>query len=130
MGHARDDAAPQRDEIAEKCVYWTSATVDRQLRTVFSEGEVRDAAIALAALAPDPGCPPEADETACRLMLAAICASDGDVAKLAMWVAAARNDPRDVIAVAEYRGELIDGDPSLRDSDLDGYLAWVRGEAR
>lgn len=130
MDHVHDDAAPQRDEIAEKCAFWVSATVDRKLREVFSEGDTRDAAIALAALAPDPECPPQADETACRLMLAAIRASEGDLAKLAMWVAAARNDPRDVIAVAEYRGELIDGDLSQRDNDLDGYLAWVRHEVR
>lgn len=121
-----DDATRERDEIAEKCVHWNSVTVDRRLREVFSAGDVGDAAIALAGLAPDPECPPQADEAACRLMLAALRASEGDLAKLAMWVAAARNDPRDLIAVAEYRGELVDGDPSRRESDLDGYLAWVR----
>ena len=130
MGTTHDDATRERDEIAEKCLHWNSAAVDRKLRETFSAGDARDAAIALAALAPDPECPPEADEAACRLMLAAIRASEGDPVKLAMWVAAGRNDPRDLIAVAEYRGELVDGDLSQRADDLDGYIAWVCSEDR
>lgn len=130
MGTTHHDVAPDRDEVAEKCAHWNSATVDRKLREVFSAGAVHEAAIALAALAPDPECPPAADEAACRLMLAAIRASEGDVVKLAMWIAAGRNDPRDLIAVAEYRGELVDGDLSQRERDLDGYLAWVCGDGR
>jgi len=122
-------AAPERDELAEKSAYWTSSVVDARLRSVFSEGDVYSASVVLLGLAPDPDCPPEADETACRLMLAALRASEGDLAKLAMWVEAGRADPRDLIAVAEYRGELVEGDLSRRDDDLDGYLAWIRGDA-
>jgi len=121
------DARPPRDEIAEKSRYWTSSVVDARLRGVFSADEVYGASVALAGLAPDPECPPEADEAACRLMLAALRASEGDLAKLAMWVEAGRADPRDLIAVAEYRSELVDGGEQLRDKDLDDYLAWVRG---
>ena len=51
---------PERDEIAEKAAWWTSATVDARLREVFSADDVYAASIALAALAPDPDCPPEA----------------------------------------------------------------------
>ncbi len=94
---------------------------------VFSADEVYAASVLLAGLAPDPDCPPEADETACRLMLAALRASEGDLAKLALWVEAGRSDPRDLIAVAEYRRELVDEAPHLRDDDLDAYLVWVSG---
>jgi len=120
---------PGRDETTEKSPYWTSAVVDARLRATFSDGDVYLASVALLGLAPDPDCSVEADETACRLMLAALRASDGDLAKLALWIEAGRNDPRDLIAVAEYRGELVDGDVSRRDDDLDGYLEWVRGTA-
>lgn len=125
--HPAPDTA--RDEIAEKCVYWSSSVVDARLRATFSESEVYYASVALLGLAPDPGCSAEADEIACRLMLAAIRASEGELAKLALWVEAGRADPRDLIAVAEYRSELVDGGSGGRDADLDGYLAWVRGEA-
>jgi len=121
------DSRPDRDEIAEKCPYWTSAFVDARLRDTFSVANVYPASLALLGLAPDPDCSAEADETACRLMLAALRASEGDLAKLALWIEAGRTDPRDLIAVAEYRGELVDGDVSRRDDDLDGYLEWVCG---
>jgi len=117
---------PQRDEIAEKAVYWTSAVVDARLRATFSAEQVYAASVALIALAPDPECPPEADEAACRLMLAAIKVSEGDLAKLAMWIEAGRADPRDLIAAAEYRRELTGGRDADRRADLDEYLRWVR----
>jgi hypothetical protein len=126
------DGAPgsERDEIAEKAVWWTSATVDALLRRTFSADDVYAASVALTALAPDSDCPPEADETACRLMLAAIRASEGDLAKLALWIDAGRLDPRDLIAAAEYRRELTGGGEADRRADLDEYLAWAsRGRA-
>ena len=119
--------APERDEIAQKAVWWTSATVDARLRETFSADDVYAASVALAALAPDPDCPPEADETACRLMLAAIKVSEGDPAKLVLWIEAGRADPRDLIAAAEYGRELSGGGESTRDEDLADYLAWVSG---
>ncbi len=119
---------PHGDEIARKAAYWTSAVVDARLRQTFSDEEVFEASLALAALAPDPDCPPEADEAACRLMLAALKVSEGDLVRLAMWIAAGRADPRDLIAAAEYRLELVDGDPLRRGEDLDAYLDWVSGE--
>lgn len=119
--------SPDRDEIAEKAAYWNSVVVDARLRDLFSAEDVYAASVVLVGLAPDPECPPEADETACRLMLAALKASEGDLAKLALWVEAGRSDPRDLIAVAEYPGELVDGDESRRAADLDDYLAWVSG---
>jgi len=118
-----------RDEIAEKAAYWTSAVVDARLRETFSADAVFEASVALAALAPDPECPPEADAAACRLMLAALRVSEGDLARLAMWIEAGRADPRDLIAAAEYRGEIAGGGESAREADLDGYLTWVSGAA-
>ena len=119
--------APERDEIAEKAVWWNSATVDARLRETFSAHDVYSASVALVALAPDPDCPPEADETACRLMLAAIKVSGGDLAKLALWIEAGRVDPRDLIAAAEYRRELTGYGEAGRNEDLAHYLAWVSG---
>lgn len=116
---------PNRDEIAEKSPHWNSSVVDRKLRSTFSEEEVYAAAVALSLLAPDPDCPPEADETACRLMLAALRVSEGSLPKLRLWVEAGRVDPRDLIAAAEYRTELVEGEDEGRDEDLDAYLTWV-----
>lgn len=121
-----DPRAP-RDEIAEKSAYWTSAVVDARLRATFSAGDVHAASVVLVDLAPDPDCPPEADTTACRLMLAAIKVSEGDLAKLTMWVQAGRTDPRDLIAAAEYRRELAGAGESGRDEDLSEYLHWASG---
>jgi len=122
-------APPGRDEIAEKAVYWTSPVVDARLRETFSAADVHAAAVLLAALAPDPECPPDADAAACRLMLAALRVSEGDLARFAMWIEAGRADPRDLIAAAEYRGEIAGGGDSARETDLDGYLTWVSGAA-
>ena len=60
-------------------------------------------------------------------MLAAIRASEGDPAKLAMWIDAGRVDPRDLIAAAEYRRELTGYGETGRNEDLADYLAWVSG---
>lgn len=124
---AAPDQTPERDEIAEKASFWTSEAVNARLRSTFATEERGAAALLLADLAPAPDCGPEADEAACRLMLAALRASEGVLLKLKMWVEAGREDPRDLIAVAEYRGELVDGDESARNADLDSYLAWVSG---
>ena len=126
-GGTEHTPASERDEIAEKAVWWTSATVDVRLREAFSADNVYAASIALVALAPDPDCPPEAEETACRLMLAAIKVSGGDLAKLALWVEAGRRDPSDLIAAAEYRRELTGYGETGRSEDLAHYLAWVSG---
>lgn len=126
VGPAPEDV-PGRDEIAEKAVYWNSSVVDARLRETFASDDVYAASVALVGLAPDPECPPEADEAACRLMLAAIRVSQGDVARLLMWVEAGRTDPRDLIAAAEYRGELVESDPAARETDLESYLAWAAG---
>jgi len=122
------EQSAQRDEIAEKAVFWTSVTVDARLRSTFLDDDVYSASVVLVALAPDPECPPDADETACRLMLAAIKLSDGNLAKLAMWVDAGRADPRDLIAAAEYRRELTGAGEAERNADLDEYIAWASGK--
>lgn len=123
-----DPYAEERDEIAEKAVYWDSYTVNARLDDAFLGPARAEAAVALAGLAPAPDCPIEADIAACRLMLDAIKVSEGDVFKLQLWVEAARNDPRDLIAAAEYPLELVEGE-SARDRDLDDYLAWAAGDA-
>lgn len=121
-----------RDEIAEKSAYWTTPVVNARLRSTFSAAEAVQAACLLADLAPAPDCGPEADEAACRLMLAALRVSGGYLRKLALWIAAGREDPRDLIAAAEYGRELAAGpggldDAAARHADLDEYLGWVTG---
>jgi hypothetical protein len=121
-----------RDEIAEKSEYWTTPVVNARLRSTFSATEAVQAACLLADLAPAPDCEPEADEAACRLMLAALRVSGGDLRKLALWIAAGREDPRDLIAAAEYGRELARSsggldDAAARYADLDEYLEWVGG---
>lgn len=122
-----DQPVHERDEIAEKAAYWRSEVVNARLQSTFDATQRGAAALVLADLAPAPDCGPEADEAACRLMLAALRASEGNIVKLKMWVEAGREDPRDLIAVAEYHGELVDGDPGARERDLDGYLGWLTG---
>jgi len=129
-GASESTPAPERDEIAEKSVWWTSAVVDARLREAFSADDVFAASVALTALAPDPDCPPEADAAACRLMLAALKLSEGGLAKLALWIDAGRADPRDLVAAAEYRRELTGGSEADRQADLDEYLEWVAGGSR
>jgi hypothetical protein len=115
------------DEIACKAVYWDSSTVNARLRDSFKGTEYPAAALLLAGLAPAPECGEEADEAACRLMLAALRVSDGSLAKLKMWIDVARMDPRDLIGAAEYRRELELSTEQARADDLADYLAWARG---
>lgn len=127
-----DGQKQPRDEVAEKTALWTTPVVNSRLRSTFSAGEVAQAACLLADLAPAPDCGPEADEAACRLMLAAIRVSSGDLRKLALWIAAGREDPRDLIAAAEYSRELAghSGGADAADAriaDLDEYLDWAAG---
>lgn len=122
-----------RDEIAEKAAYWRSEAVNARLRSTFAGESRGSAALLLSALAPAADCGPDADEASCRLMLAALRLSNGDLTRLGMWVEAGRADARDLIAAAEYAGELGattgsgDDVQVARDADLDAYLAWVRG---
>ena len=122
---AEDDPGDRRpDEIDAKAPYWTSATVNARLAETFAPEERADAAVLLADLAPAPDCNEDANIVSCRLMLAAIRLSDGDLVKLRLWVEAGRADPRDLIGAAEYAGELRVGE-SARETDLASYLAWV-----
>lgn len=114
----------QIDEVETKARFWNTPTVNARLKESFGDRSGA-AALLLADLAPAPDCSEDADETACRLMLAAIKVSDGDLNRLRLWVEAARLDPRDLIAAAEYAGELQSGDDLSRREDLAEYLAWV-----
>ncbi|PKQ17121.1 MAG: hypothetical protein CVT67_01385 [Actinobacteria bacterium HGW-Actinobacteria-7] len=115
------------DELGYKASFWDSRTVNARLRECFPAPAHTHAAVYLADLAPAPDCGEEADETACRLMLAALKVSDGNLAKLEMWVGVARMEPRDLIAAAEYRRELELGTPEAREADLAEYLHWAKG---
>lgn len=125
------------DEIAEKQRWWTSETVNARLREAFSGPDVRQAAALLGALVGEvPGGEDEVSDIAtCRLMLAALKASGGDLTRLALWIEAARSDPLDLIAAAEYRRELGDGRDddtgdsraALRHADLTEYVLWCAG---
>lgn len=122
-----NDQENTAEEIALKSSHWNSRTVNARLSDSFTGPEYAGAALLLAGLAPAPECSEQADETACRLMLAALRVSEGNLAKLQMWVDVARQDPRDLIVAAEYRGELELGTDEARASDLAKYLAWVTG---
>lgn len=117
----------ESDETVLKATYWRSSIVNERLSGTFGGADYGLAAVLLAGLAPAQDCPPEADEAACRLMLAAIRVSKGDLVRLQMWVDAGRLDPRDLIAAAEYPHELQTGSAQVRDKDLREYLAWVQG---
>jgi hypothetical protein len=118
----------QSDESVMKAAYWRSSTVNERLGGTFGGANYGLAAVLLAGLAPAQDCPPEADEAACRLMLAAIRMSKGDLARLQMWVDAGRIDPRDLIAAAEYPRELQTGSAQAREEDLRDYLKWAQGD--
>ena len=97
------------DELDLKQALWTSAVVDSRLRQTFAEDDVPAASVLLAGLV---GEDPDGDErvsslATCRLMLAALKVSTGDLRKLALWIEVARRDPRDLIAAAEYPRELV-----------------------
>lgn len=124
--HVPDDTPHIPDEIDLKAPYWTSGDVNERLAATFGD-EAPRAGVALIGLAPAPDCVPDADVTACRLMLAAIKVSEGSLQKLALWVEAARMDPRDLIAAAEYPRQLRGEGPTAQADDLDDYLRWVSG---
>lgn len=119
------------DEIGLKARFWNTATVNARLAGTFSAQDRGTAAIVLSALVGEvPGADQEAADLAtCRLMLAAIKVSDGSIAKLSLWVEAARNDPRDLMAAAEYPRELGGGGDEARDADLAEYLSWASAGA-
>jgi hypothetical protein len=117
----------QFDEITAKAGYWRSEVVNARLASSFPGQSRGAAALVLSGLAPAPDCDSDADVTACRLMLAALRVSEGDLLKLGMWVEVARADPRDLLAAAEYPLELAGGGQDARDADLAAYLAWISG---
>lgn len=119
------------DEIDVKGRYWTSPVVDATLRREFAAEQQYAAAVQLSLLmGEDPAGDVEASDFAtCRLMMAALKVAERDLTKLALWVEVARNDPRDLIAAAEYPRQLHgeDGEPAI--ADLEEYVAWVVGPA-
>ncbi|MDZ4169774.1 MAG: hypothetical protein U1E26_08980 [Coriobacteriia bacterium] len=119
------------DELALKHPFWTSSVVDARLRDTFAQADSRDAAVLLSALVgDDPSGDSElGDLVSCRLMLAALKVSDGDLLKLGMWVDVARVDPRDLIAAAEYRRQLQGEGDAAVEADLTEYLIWVSVDA-
>lgn len=114
-----------RDEIAEKVAYWTSEVVNARLLSTFGPEHARAAVLIAGLVGEDPADPDGSDEASCRLMLDALKVSEGNLAKLALWVDAARLDPRDLIAAAEFRRELGGEDEQAREADLDEYLGWL-----
>ena len=112
-----------------KAAFWNTSTVDARLGAAFPGPERRDASLLLAQLVGEvpSGTEWDSDEATCRLMLAALKVSGGDVRRLALWVEAARLDPRDLIAAAEYRRELGSESLQNREADLAEYLDWVSG---
>lgn len=126
MAHLDEE---QPDEIGLKHALWTSAVVDSHLRSTFAEHEVPAAAVLLSGLVgEDPEGDPEVSALAsCRLMLAALKVSEGDLSKLALWVEVAHKDPRDLIAAAEYRRELQNPGEESRRNDLAEYILWIAG---
>lgn len=118
------------DELALKHPFWTSSVVEARLSDVFRGPERHEAAVLLSALVgEDPDGDPEVSDLAtCRLMLAALKLSGGELAKLALWIDVARIDPRDLIAAAEYRRQLHGEKGDAVDADLAEYLVWASGE--
>ena len=124
-----DSLGGAADEVASKAALWNSSTVDARLGETFHGSERREAALLLARLVGDVPGGDEADseEATCRLMLAALRVSGGNLRRLALWVEAALMDPRDLIAAAEYPAELQETGPEARLRDLAEYVAWVSG---
>ncbi|GEM_PF-6006941 len=119
------------DEIEIKRRFWTSSVVDARLRETFPAAEVMQASVLLSGLmGEDPHDDEDSDQAVCRLMLAAIRVSQGSVLKLAAWVEAARQDPRDLIVAGEYALEIQDSGEDARGADLAEYLTWVSGRTQ
>lgn len=115
------------DELALKQPLWTGAVVEARLRGTFVEEDRHPAAVLLSGLmGEDPGGDPEVSDLAtCRLMLAAIKLSEGDLAKLSLWIQAAHVDPRDLIGAAEYHRALQGEGADAERADLADYLRWA-----
>ena len=113
------------DETDIKQQYWRSEVVDSRLRTTFAPDDVDQAALLLAGLMGEDPHSEGFDEALCRMMLAALKVSGGNLVKLAAWIEVARQDPRDLIASAEYALELHDSSDESRRTDLAEYLAWI-----
>jgi hypothetical protein len=123
-----EERAVQRDEIDLKGRFWNSETVNARLRGTFPVSELAVASVVLSELVgEDPsGDAAASDFATCRLMLAALKLSEGDLMRLALWVEAGRRDPRDLIGAAEYPRESRGGGAE-REIDLAEYLNWVAG---
>jgi len=121
---------PLPDELALKQPYWRSEVVDARLHDTFRGEDSYAAGVILSTLVgEDPGGDPEvSDLVSCRLMLGAIKLSGGDLTTLALWVEVAREDPRDLIAAAEYRRQLHGEGPNAVRADLAEYMVWVSGD--
>lgn len=119
------------DEFEAKVVYWTSEIVNARLQQTFDHASRAEAGIMLAGLVgDDPGGDPDvSDASTCRLMLAALKLSCGDLARLSLWVEAGRSDPRDLIAAAEFPRQLQERTQEAKAVDLAEYVQWVRGES-
>ncbi|HET6350985.1 MAG TPA: hypothetical protein VFG89_02495 [Coriobacteriia bacterium] len=117
------------DEIAIKARFWVSEIVDARLSDAFGGDERHAAAVVLAQLVGDVpgGTGWDSDEASCRLMLAALKLGQGELPRLALWASAAKEDPRDLIAAAEYARELRQEGEKEREADLGEYLQWVSG---
>lgn len=117
-------------EIAEKARFWTSESVNARLASSFSADERSAAAVLIAGLVGEvpEGAEEDSVEASCRLMLDAIKVSGGDLCRLGLWVEAAKADPRDLIAAAEYRRELESPTAEARTADLHEYLSWASGD--
>lgn len=124
-------APDSSQEIAEKSRYWTSHVVEARLLESFADADRRTAALLLANLVGETpgGSEEDSDEATCRLMLAALKVSEGDLTRLAMWVEVARLDPRDLLGAAEYPRELQEGSDEARRADLLAYMMWVQGNS-
>ena len=125
MAEAQDIDAVEFDEIDLKQQHWKSEVVDSRLRDTFSAEDVDQAAMLMAALMGEDPHSEGTDEALCRMMLAALKVSDGSLVKLAAWIEVARQDPRDLIASAEYPREMHDPSDELRKIDLAEYMAWI-----
>ncbi len=119
------------DEFGVKHALWTSETVNARLASTFAAADIPAASVLLGALVgEDPSGDSEISQIAtARLMVDAIKVSGGDLAKLSMWVQAARVDPRDLIAAAEYPRELQEHSDSARQQDFAEYVMWAMGGA-
>jgi len=119
------------DEFGVKHSLWNTATVNARLAASFAAADLPAASVLLSGLVGDD---PAGDDAVsalgtARLMLAAIKVAGGDLGKLSIWVQAARIDPRDLIAAAEYPRELHEHSEDARQLDFAEYVMWASGGA-